>query len=66
MEDIDIWRAARQMIVLHGEDAWFAAAQRADHYIARGDPEGERVWKGILRAVEELQRESPVQGQRQN
>jgi hypothetical protein len=37
---------------------------RADAMHEKGDAEACAVWKGILRAVDELQRESPRDGER--
>src|ERR1700722_11826716 len=41
MEEIDIWRAAQQLIKMYGSEAGLAAAERADKAIDQGDPEGE-------------------------
>jgi hypothetical protein len=38
----------------YGPDAEFRAAERCDAMIEAGDPEGQRVWKRILKAVDEL------------
>ena len=38
----------------HGEDAPIHAAMRADELMARGDLDGQAVWKLILRAIDEL------------
>lgn len=59
MDSVDIWRAAQQLIKMYGDGAELAAAQRADKAIDQGDPEGETVWKRILRAVQELRRPKP-------
>lgn len=57
--DLDIWRAAGLLIKRHGQDAALVAAQRADELLARGDTEGQTVWKRIARACEELRRGEP-------
>lgn len=54
--EIDIWRSAKRLVGQHGDDAPLVAAQRADELLARGDVEGQAVWKRILRAIEELAR----------
>ncbi len=41
--DRDIYRAANELIKLHGEAADIEAAMRADQYLAAGDVEGEAV-----------------------
>ena len=64
--DIDIWRSANLMIREHSENAALEAALRADAMLERGDMDGRAVWKRILRAVEELQRKAPRDGERRN
>ena len=54
--DIDIWRSANLLIKQHGEDAVLEAAQCADTLLDKGDMDGCRVWKQILKAIEGLQR----------
>ncbi len=55
--DLDIFRSANPLIRQHGKDAPIHAAMRADAMLEKGDPDGYAVWKRILRALEELQRE---------
>ncbi len=55
--DLDIYRAANVIIKQYGQDAPIHAAMRADAMLEKGDPDGYAVWKRILRALEELQRE---------
>ncbi len=55
--DLDIYRAANVVIKQYGQDAPVHAAMRADAMLEKGDPDGYAVWKRILRALEELQRE---------
>jgi hypothetical protein len=38
--DLEVYRAANQLVKRYGEDAEFEAAMRADAMIERGDPEG--------------------------
>jgi hypothetical protein len=59
VEEIDIWRTAKILIDAHGENAWLEAAQRADHCLENCNSEGAAVWKRVLLAVEDLQREKP-------
>lgn len=66
MDDQDIWRAARLITKRHGIYAEFAAARRVDEMIEAGDPRGETTWKRILRAVRELQRFKPREGEAMN
>ncbi len=48
--DLDIYRSANVLIRERGEDAALEAAQRADAMLAKGDLEGQAVWKRIVRA----------------
>ncbi len=52
--DLDIYRAAHELINQHGEAADIEAAMRADECLAAGDMEGEAVWLRIVKAIEEL------------
>ena len=52
--DLDIYRAANELIEQHGEDAPLHAAMRADERLAAGDMEGEAVWLRIVKAIAEL------------
>jgi len=53
-DDIDIYRTAKVLIELHGEDAPIQAAMKADALLEAGDIDGQAVWKRILAAVDEL------------
>jgi hypothetical protein len=59
MEEIDIWRAANQMIVEHGGEARPEAMKLAAKMLERGDHEGYEVWALIWTAIKVLQ-EKPV------
>jgi hypothetical protein len=53
--DLDVYRAANILVKEYGaEQAPLLAARRADVLLERGDVDGQRVWKAVLRAVEEL------------
>jgi hypothetical protein len=64
--DLDIWRVANLLVKRHGEDAAIVAAQGADKLLAAGDMEGEIIWKRIVAAVNELQRQTPGPGEAVN
>jgi len=64
--EIEIWRAANVLVKQHGEDAAIIATQRADALLAEGDVEGERVFKRVVKAINELQRERPAEGELAN
>ena len=61
--DLDIWRAANVLVKEYGDEAALMAARRCDALLANGDVDGERVWKSILRAVEELRRTERKDGE---
>ncbi len=63
ISDLDIYRSANVLIREHGDEAVIAAVKHADAMLAKGDLEGQVVWKRIVRAVEEIQREEPVPGE---
>ncbi len=52
--DLDVYRAANELIEQHGEDAPIHAAMRADELMEAGDMEGETVWLRIVKAIEDL------------
>ncbi len=60
--DLDIYRSANVLVKHRGPDAPSEAAMRADAMLEKGDLDGYAVWKRILRAVEELQREIATAG----
>jgi hypothetical protein len=54
---LDFYRSANVVVQEHSpEDALLFAAKRADVLLELGDIEGQRVWNGVLRAVEKLVR----------
>ena len=59
ISELDIWRAAQQVINRHGADALSVAAQCADELFMEDDLEGAVAWRRILHAVGELQRAGP-------
>ena len=64
--DLDIYRAANGLVKQRGPDAPILAAMRADAMLEAGDLDGYAVWKGIVKAIEELLREEPGNGERVN
>jgi hypothetical protein len=59
LPEIDVWRAAQLLIERHGSIANIAAAIVADELLIVGD---KAVWLAIKRAIEELQRSRPENG----
>jgi len=51
-----MYRAAKLLMDRDGKDAAFVAARREAELSAKGDIEGVAAWRGIRRAIEELQR----------
>ncbi|MCZ6870838.1 MAG: hypothetical protein O7G84_15155 [Gammaproteobacteria bacterium] len=60
---LEFYRAAQATISRYGDDTALHAAQRADELLAAGDMEGRRVWHRIERAIDELRRTAPGQGE---
>ena len=59
VDEIDIWRTAKQVIDQHGEDASTFAAMRADELLDNGDLEGSAVWTRIVKATIDLLATNP-------
>jgi hypothetical protein len=57
ISDLDVCRAAKLFVDQHGEDVGTRAAQRADELLQDGDTEGAAIWRAIMGAIEELQRD---------
>ncbi len=60
MDEIDILRAAHLMIDRYDEEVEEIVCGQIDDMMACGDMIGESVWKRILVAVKQLQRENPA------
>ncbi len=58
--DLDIYRAANELIKQYGDAADIEAAMRADERLAAGDMEGGAVWLRIVKAIEEFLSEEPL------
>jgi hypothetical protein len=57
MSELDIYSTANILVKEYGaEQVPLMAAKRADALLDLGDTDGQRVWKAILRAVQELTR----------
>ena len=56
-DDLDIYRAAKLIIDRHGDDAVLQATGRSDFLLEEGAAEGAAIWRRIMVAIEELQRE---------
>jgi hypothetical protein len=64
---VDIYRAANVLVMEYGpEQAPLMAAKCADALLELGDIEGQRTWKAVLRALQELARKEREPGERVN
>ena len=61
-EDPDIYRTARSLIREHGDKAAEQAARNIDTMMVRRDLAGQRTWRWVLRAVDQLQGKQPPDG----
>ena len=57
MDDRDYWHVAQHLIRLHGEQAQFDAAIRAERARLAGDQTGHEIWRLVMHKVSALQRE---------
>ncbi len=64
--ELDVFRTASVLIREHGEDAALEAAQSADAMLEKGCLDGQRVWKRVLAAVKEIQRQELREGEAVN
>ena len=65
ISEIDVYRSAKLFIEQHGDEAAIQAAMKADAMLDRGDLDGAAVWRTIGAAINELLREEPAAGERQ-
>ena len=63
---VNVWSAANVLVRDYGEDAEIIAAQQADALLAAGDVEGQRAFKAIAKAVGDLLRKKPCEGEALN
>ncbi len=63
VSDIDIYRSAKLLIDLHGDEATIEAAMQADAMLEKGNMDGKRVWLRIIAAIEEMQRTERLPGE---
>ena len=66
MEEIDVWRTAHVLMKQHGLDAAFVAAKRANELFAKDDFVGAAVFTRIARAIQDLERAKPREGEAKN
>ena len=66
MDEIDVWRTAHLLMKQHGARAAFVAAERADELFAKDDFMGAAVFHRIARAIQDLERMKPREGENVN
>ena len=59
MEELHIWRLAKEMIEVHGDKAPLTAVVRMDKYRAEGNLAEVRLWARILATIGRLSHEDP-------
>lgn len=52
MEDVEVWRAAQQLLKMYGNGAKVVAALRADKALTEGDTAAFEDWKRITGAAQ--------------
>jgi triphosphoribosyl-dephospho-CoA synthetase len=62
----DLVATAQLIVKRHGANAAIQAGMRADELLAEGDVDGAATWRAIIRAIKELQRAMPRQGEAMN
>ncbi len=55
--DLDIYRTANVLVREHGDEVDLVPAERADSFLEAGDMAGSVVWKQVLKAIKETQRQ---------
>ncbi len=55
MTEVDIFRAAHEMIELYDVEAAVIAGQRVDAFFGQGDLDEMEAWVRVLAAIKELQ-----------
>jgi hypothetical protein len=62
-DDAAIWQTAAFVLRRYGDDATAFAARRAERLQGLGDTEGSSAWGRILRAIDDLRRVIPAEGE---
>jgi hypothetical protein len=61
-----VWRSAHQLILDHCDDALVKAAMNADDALARGQLDAYKFWRTVIKAIADMGRRVPVNGERLN
>ena len=54
ISELDIYRSAKILVDIHGENAPIEAAKKADEMLENGDLAGKAAWLRILKAIQEI------------
>lgn len=63
LADSQTWRAARALVIQHGQEAPTRAARLADEMKSAGDSDGFRAWIRVMQAATELLRNEREPGE---
>ena len=63
MHEIDVWRTAYLLMREYALEAALIASTRADALLAQGDLKGFAVWKRVVAAIADLERDKPRNGE---
>ena len=66
VDDIDVFRSAGALIKQHGDDAPLLAIKRTTEMLDAGDVDGYAVWKRIVDAIKDMERETPRPGEQRH
>ena len=66
MDDIDMFRSAKLLIKLHGDEADIIATKLATKMLDAGAVDRYAVWKRIVDAIEDMQRKTPRPGEQRH
>jgi len=64
--ELDVYRAANILVKEYGVEQAPLMAKRVDAMLELDDVDGQRTWKAVLRAVQELTRTEREPGERVN
>jgi len=63
LAEVNVWKAAVQVVALFDLDASIEAALRSDAALDEGDLENDRLWLRVMHAIDELRRRKRVEGE---
>jgi hypothetical protein len=63
IDDIEIYRCAKQLLDTHGDEAFAIAEDKFETLAEADDLEGCAVWQQVISAIKELRRQSRQRGE---